>query len=94
MFFQTVVDVWSPVQVVLQVAPALKLSPGAGVRGVTSAHAAKGAARARRAVKACAANIFSFGLLKWAKKIVGQGVLQFYRQQKMNVRLEKSVGAV
>jgi len=53
MFFQTVVELESPTQVVRQVVPALKLSPGAGVVGVTSARTA----RARRAVKANAANI-------------------------------------
>jgi len=58
MFFQTVVELESPDQVVWHGDPALKTSPGAGVRGVTSARATRGAARARRAAKAWVANIF------------------------------------
>jgi len=63
MFFQAVVELVSPDQVVVQLEPALKESPGAGERGSTSARAMSGAARARRAAKACVANI-SFGLFK------------------------------
>ena len=57
-FFHAVVEFESPDHVVVHVVPALKLSPGAGVRGVTSARTSRGeAARARRAAKACAENI-------------------------------------
>lgn len=59
MFFQTVVEAVSPNHVVWHVVPALKLSPGPGSLGVTSASAKKGVARASSAAKACAANIFS-----------------------------------
>jgi hypothetical protein len=53
MSFQVVVELESPDQVVWHGEPVLKTSPGAGVRGVTSARATSGAARARRAAKAC-----------------------------------------
>ena len=59
MFCQVVAESVSPNQVVWQVVPALKLSPGPGSLGVTSASAKKGVARARSAAKACVANIFS-----------------------------------
>jgi len=58
MFFQRVVESLSPSQVVWHVAPALKLSPGPGSLGVTSASAKKGVERVKNATKACAANIF------------------------------------
>jgi hypothetical protein len=62
MFFQAVVELESPDQVVVQLEPASKMSPGAGVRGLTSARTTSGATRARRATKVCVANIsfFSF----------------------------------
>lgn len=60
MSFQFVVDTESPVQLVWQVCPALKTSPGPGSLGVTSALTKRGAATARRAEKTRAENIFFF----------------------------------
>lgn len=61
MFFQFVEELVSPLQVMRQVEPALKVSPGAGPVGSTSARTSKGAAKAKSATKVFTASIFSKG---------------------------------
>jgi len=51
-FFQTVVELVSPCQVIRHLEPSLKLSPGAGSVGITSARAKNGSEKTRSAIKA------------------------------------------
>jgi len=94
MFFQTVVELASPSQPTAQVVPALKLAPGAGSVGVTSARTSKGAAKARSATKDFLVNILllvSCLFFNFFYKVVNRGCCWSRRKRSAFFILEVSM---